>query len=172
MVEPFEAWTPEIHPEAFVHPGARLIGQVRLEAGASVWPGAVLRGDEGPIVLGPRSNVQDGCVAHDTGGRSETHVGAQVTVGHRVILHGCRIDHDCIVGMGAIVMDDVEVGPWSIVGAGALLPPGKRYPEGSLIVGSPGRVVRPITDEERRWITHSWEEYLALSRRHRASLPR
>ncbi|MEN0061649.1 MAG: gamma carbonic anhydrase family protein [Myxococcota bacterium] len=136
-----------------------LIGDVHLASGASVWPTAVLRGDMGPVRIGPDSNVQDGTICHDTTNLSETIVGARVTIGHRVVLHGCRIEDDCLIGMGAIVMDNVVVGRGSFVAAGTLIPPGRNVPPGSFVRGFPGKVVRPVGERETAMIEAGWRSY-------------
>lgn len=162
MLYPFEGVAPKIDPSAFVHPAATVIGTVSIGERTSVWPGASLRGDVGPIRIGACTSIQDNVVGHTTGGLSETDIGSRVTVGHGVILHGCKVGDDCIVGMGAIVMDNVEIGPWSIVGAGSLVPPDKRFEGGVLLLGRPARVIRALTPEERDWITRSWQIYVGL----------
>jgi carbonic anhydrase/acetyltransferase-like protein (isoleucine patch superfamily) len=159
MLEEFSGFVPRLEPGAWAHPSAVLIGDVVIGAGASVWPVAVLRGDMGPIRIGAGSNVQDGTICHDTTDRSETVVGERVTIGHRAILHGCRVGDDCLIGMGAILMDNVVIGAGSFVAAGTLLPPGKEVPPGSFVMGSPGRVVRPVGEREIESIAYSWEHY-------------
>jgi gamma-carbonic anhydrase len=145
---------PTIHPTAWVVPGATVIGDVTLEEESSVWYGAVLRGDINRIVIGPRSNIQDNAVVHlDTG--YPTTIGELVTVGHSAIVHACKIDNEVLVGMGAIILDDVEVGPRSIIGANALVTLGMKIPPGSLVLGSPGKIRRQLTLDEQndiaRW---------------------
>ena len=154
---------PRIHETAFIAPGADLIGDVTIEAEASVWFQTVLRGDINRIVIGPRSNVQDGAVVHladDYG----THVGELVTIGHKAILHACTIADEVLVGMGAIVLDGAEIGARSIIGAGALVTGGKKIPPGSLVLGSPAKVVRTLSLEEQGGIKAWAEKYVALSR--------
>lgn len=160
---------PEIDPTAFVHPSAVLIGKVEIAAGASVWPNTTLRGDDGPIVVGANTSIQDGTTIHCTHGWSRTTVGARVTVGHNAILHGCTIEDDCLIGMGAIVMDNAIVRRGSIIGAGAVVPPNKEIPPGSLMMGNPARLVRTCGDKEAKMIEMGWRayakrcaEYLAL----------
>lgn len=165
-VERFEGHVPQIHPEAFVHASAVLIGQVRIGAQSSVWPHVTLRGDDGPIVVGAQTSIQDGTVVHMTEGRSRTTVGDRVTVGHKVILHGCTIEDDCIVGMGSIILDDAVVERGSIVGAGAVVPPGKRVAAGSVVVGNPFRVLRACTEEDLEFIAYSWREYVRRARQY------
>ena len=157
---------PRIHETAFIAPGADLIGDVTIEAEASVWFQTVLRGDINRIVIGPRSNIQDGAVVHladDYG----AYVGELVTVGHKAILHACTIGDEVLVGMGAIVLDGAEIGARSIIGAGALVTGGKKFPPGSLILGSPAKVVRTLSLEEQAGIKVWAEKYVALSRAYR-----
>jgi len=155
-----------IHPTAFVHPAALVYGDVTLGARASVWPTAVLRGDTAPIVVGAESNVQDGTVIHVDAGVPAT-VGARVGIGHRAIVHGATVEDDCLIGMGAILLNGVVVGRGSIVGAGAVCPEGMRVPPNSLVLGVPARVVRATTEEERQRIARTVASYLALQERHR-----
>lgn len=138
---------PDIAASALVFDEATLIGDVRLGERVSVWPGAVLRGDNAPIVVGDDSNLQDGCVVHSDPGYPVT-MGRQVTVGHLAMLHGCRIGDDVLVGMNATVLNGADIGDRCIIGAGALVTSGKRFPPGSLIVGSPAKVVRELTKDE------------------------
>jgi carbonic anhydrase/acetyltransferase-like protein (isoleucine patch superfamily) len=157
---------PTIHPDAFVHPGAHVIGDVTLGARASVWPTAVLRGDTAAIVVGEDSNVQDGTIVHVDSGVPCT-IGARVAIGHRAVVHGATVEDDCLIGMGAIVLNRVVVGRGSIVGAGALCTEGLSIPANSLVLGVPGRVVRETTPAERQRIAKTVEAYRALQREHR-----
>jgi carbonic anhydrase/acetyltransferase-like protein (isoleucine patch superfamily) len=157
------ATPPTIHRSAFVAPSADIIGDVTLGEEASVWFQAVLRGDINRIVIGPRSNVQDGAVVHladDYG----AFVGELVTVGHKAILHACTVADEVLVGMGAIVLDGAEIGARSIIGAGALVTGGVKIPPGSLVLGSPAKVVRQLSFEEQAGIKVWAEKYVALSR--------
>lgn len=157
---------PTIHPTAWVAPGADVIGDVTLSEESSVWFQAVLRGDLHRIVIGPRSNIQDGAVIHladDFG----AHVGELVTVGHKAILHACTVGNEVLVGMGAIVLDGAEIGARSIIGAGALVTGGKKIPPGSLVIGSPAKVVRTLSLDEQAGIQAWAEKYVALSRAYR-----
>jgi carbonic anhydrase/acetyltransferase-like protein (isoleucine patch superfamily) len=157
---------PQIHPAAFVAPGADVIGDVTLAEESSVWFQTVLRGDINCIVIGPRSNVQDGAVVHladDYG----VYVGELVTVGHKAILHACTIADEVLIGMGAIVLDGAEIGARSIIGAGALVTGGKKIPAGSLVLGSPAKVVRALSLAEQADIKGWAEKYVALSRAYR-----
>ncbi|MCA9651074.1 MAG: gamma carbonic anhydrase family protein [Myxococcales bacterium] len=168
-IEAFEDHHPRIHERAFVHASAVLIGRVEIGEESSVWPNVTLRGDDGTIVVGRCSSIQDNTVAHMTEGRSVTTVGDRVTVGHGVILHGCTIEDDCIVGMGAIILDNAVVERGCIVGAGALVPPGKRVPAGSVVVGNPFTVLRACTEADLEFIEYSWREYVKRTAQYRAA---
>lgn len=157
---------PRIHPTSFVAPSADIIGDVTLEEDSSIWYGAVLRGDIQRIVIGPRSNVQDGSVVH-LAEEHPTLVGESVTCGHKAILHACTIDDEVLVGMGAIVMDGAVVGARSIIGAGALVTMGTIIPPGSLVLGSPARVVRALALDEQRELRGWADRYVRISRHFR-----
>ena len=158
---------PKIHPESYVHPGAFVIGDVTLGARASVWPTAVLRGDTAAIVVGEDCSVQDGTVVHVDIGVPCT-IGARVGIGHRAVIHGATVASDCLIGMGAILLNHVVVGSGSIIGAGAVCPEAMVIPPNSLVLGVPGRVVRPTTEAERERIAKTVEAYLVLQQEHRA----
>jgi carbonic anhydrase/acetyltransferase-like protein (isoleucine patch superfamily) len=156
-----------VHPTAFVHARAFVVGDVTLGERVSVWPTAVLRGDTSHIVVGAESNIQDGSVVHVDRGVPTT-IGARVAIGHRAIVHGATIEDECLIGMGAILLNGVHVGRGSIVGAGAVCPEGMVIPPGSLVLGVPGRVVRATTDAERARIARTVASYLELQEEHRA----
>ena len=141
-------------------PTATLIGDVTIEAGASVWFNAVLRGDNEPIVVGEGSNVQDNCVCHTDHGFPLT-IGPDCTIGHIAILHGCIIGEGSLVGMGATLLNGAVIGNGVLVGAGALVTEGKEFPDNSLIVGSPARVVRTLDEKAAEGIRKSAEKYVA-----------
>ena len=145
ICKPCNGKTPEIHPEARIAENAAIIGEVTLGAGASVWYGAVLRGDAGFIRIGENSNVQDCCCLH---GAKNTAVGKNVTIGHGAIVHGCTVEDNCLIGMGATILDGAVIGEGSIIGAGALVGEGKVIPPRSLVVGVPGKVIREVSDEQ------------------------
>ena len=136
MNESYKGLSPRIDEAAWVHDTAVLIGDVVVEAKANVWPGCVLRGDQGSISIGAETSIQDGTIAHCTGGMSKTVIGARCTVGHRVVLHGCIVEDECLIGMGAILLDNCEIGTGSIIGAGAVIPVGK-IPPRSKVMGVP-----------------------------------
>jgi gamma-carbonic anhydrase len=157
---------PTIHSSAWVVPGSTVIGDVTLEEESSVWYGAVLRGDINRIVIGPRSNVQDNAVVHvDTS--YPTTVGELVTIGHTAVVHACTIDNEVLVGMGAIILDDVEVGARSIIGANALVTMGAKIPPGSLVLGSPAKVRRELTLDEQKDIARWAWAYVESSKHYR-----
>src|SRR5207237_1670394 len=157
---------PTIHSSAWVVPGATVIGDVVIEEESSVWYGAVLRGDINRIIIGPRSNVQDNAVVHlDTG--YPTTVGELVTIGHSAIVHACNVDSEVLVGMGAIILDDVEVGPRSIIGANALITGGMKIPPGSLVLGSPAKIRRQLTLDEQKDIARCAWSYVATAKQFR-----
>ncbi len=169
MIERYLDFEPVVDPEAFVHEGAFLSGDVVVAAGASVWPASVLRGDQGGIRVGRDTNIQDGSVLHATGGLSTVVLGDRVTVGHRAVIHGCIVEDDCLIGMGSVVMDNAVIGAGSIVGAGAVVLANTKVPPGSMVLGSPARVVRPVTTKNTEWIEHSWKTYSRLAKEHRAT---
>lgn len=160
---------PQIDPTAWVAPSANLIGDVRLGARASVWFGAVIRADNTPIFIGEESNIQDGAIGHSDPGVPLT-IGARVTVGHQAILHGCTIADDCLIGMGARILNGAVLESECLVGAGALITEGKRFERGSLIVGSPARAIRQLTDAERQALRVSAAHYAEKAARYAAGL--
>lgn len=151
---------------SFIHPRATVLGDVRLGARVSIWPGAVLRGDTATITIGDESNIQDGAIVHVDHGVPAS-IGARSAVGHGAIVHGATVEDECLIAIGAIVLNRVRVGRGSIVAAGALCPEGMQIPPNSLVMGVPGRVVRQTTEEERARIARTVESYLALQEEHR-----
>lgn len=156
-----------VHESAYIHPLAFVAGDVDLGPRASVWPTAVVRGDTAAVVIGADSNVQDGTVVHVDHGVPCV-IGERVAIGHRAIVHGATVEPDCLIGMGAILLNHVRVGSGSIVGAGAVCPEGMVIPPDSLVLGVPARVVRSTTEEERVRIRRTVESYVALQEEHRA----
>ena len=161
--ETFDGFSPRVDPRAWVHPSAILIGEVELKQDSSVWPLSVLRGDNGRILIGERTNVQDGTICHATKDRSHTTVGTDCTIGHRVMLHGCTVGDWCLIGMGSTLLDNAEVGAWSLVAAGSLIPPGRKFEPRSFIVGAPARRIREVSDKEIEMITYGAKVYCALA---------
>ncbi len=158
--------TPELPADNayFIAETADVIGNIRLKRGASVWFGAVLRGDNELIEIGENSNVQDNCTCHTDRGFPLT-IGDNCTIGHNVILHGCTIEDGALIGMGAIVLNRAMIGDECIVGAGALVTEGKSFPAGSLILGSPAKVVRQLDAQERAFLVESAQHYVEKARR-------
>ena len=172
----FEQHTPEIAADAWLDPLCLVIGDVHIGARSSVWPGVVIRGDIHRIRIGSDTNIQDGCVLHNSHdgpympGGSPLLIGDRVTVGHKAILHGCEIGDECLIGMGAVVMDKVIVEPGVMIGATSLVPPGKRLQSGYLYTGSPARQARELSASEREYLVYSAQYYVKLAQRHRAAL--
>jgi len=160
MISPFIGVMPTFDSTNFIADSASLIGDVHLGSDASIWFNATVRGDVHRIRIGDRSNIQDNAVVHVTHGSSPTTIGSGVTVGHSAIVHGCTIEDDVLVGMGAIILDHAVVGSHSIVGAGALITGGVNIPPGSLVLGSPAKVVRPLTDKEKATIADYARNYV------------
>ena len=162
---------PSLAPGAWAAPSADLIGDVRLGERASIWFGAVIRADNTPILVGEESNIQDGAVGHSDPG-APLNIGARVTIGHQAIVHGCTISDDCLIGMGARILNGSFLGPECLVGAGALITEGKQFDGGSLIVGVPARVIRPLSDAEKAAIRVSAAHYAEKAARYAAGLQR
>jgi carbonic anhydrase/acetyltransferase-like protein (isoleucine patch superfamily) len=160
---------PSIDASCFVADSAQLIGSVVLEANASVWFGAVIRGDNAVITVGADSNVQDNSVIHTDEGL-DVRIGRGVTIGHRVVLHGCQVDDFSLVGIGAIVLNRARIGRYCLIGAGALITEGKQIPDRSLVLGSPGRVMRSLTDAEVKQLEFSAAHYTHNGNRYRDGL--
>jgi len=163
VIRGYQGKRPVIDPSAFVAETATIIGDVAVGARSSVWFGAVIRGDVFHIRIGAETSIQDNTVIHVTHDRFATSIGDRVTVGHGVVLHGCTVRDRCIVGMGAVILDQAEVGERCIVGAGALVTPGTKIPPGHLLVGAPARVKRPLSDDELAWIESSADHYVQLT---------
>ena len=153
-------FTPQIGNGVFIADGAQVIGDVHLGDGASIWFNCTLRGDVMPIKIGRETNIQDGSTLHGTFGKYGCEVGDRVTIGHNVVLHGCKIGTRCLVGMGSIVMDGAEIGEFSMVGAGSLVTEGKKFPPRSLIMGSPAVLKRPLNEDELKYLEQSADNYL------------
>ncbi|MDQ6964085.1 MAG: gamma carbonic anhydrase family protein [Mariprofundales bacterium] len=162
--------TPRIDPSVFVAPSADVIGRVSIGQDSSIWYQAVLRGDVEEIVIGARSNIQDHAMLHTSIGVAPCLVGDDVTIGHRVLLHGCTIGDGSLIGMGAIVMDRALVEPGCLVAAGALVTEGRVLRGGYLYAGAPAKERRPLTDEERSFLPRSAQHYIEVSRQHRDQL--
>lgn len=163
---------PSVDPSAFIAPTAVVMGDVTLGARASVWYASVLRGDMAPITIGADTNIQDGTIIHVDEGVPCT-IGERVGVGHRVILHGCTVEDDSLIGMGSILLNHVRIGRGSVVAAGAVVPEGVDVPPGSLVMGVPGRIVRAVDAALSARIDATWRHYVEQAKAHRAgSFPR
>ena len=158
---------PKISDSAWVADSAQVIGTVELTDDASVWFGVVIRGDMDTIRIGKRTNIQDLSVLHADAGMPLT-IGDDVTVGHKVMLHGCTVGDGSLIGIGAIVLNGAKIGKGCLVGAGSLVTEGKEFPDGSMIMGSPAKVVRQLTPEQLAGLLHSAEHYVGNARRYRA----
>jgi carbonic anhydrase/acetyltransferase-like protein (isoleucine patch superfamily) len=166
MIRPFNGIKPKIHESAYVTDDAIIVGDVEIGVDSSVWFGSVLRGDVNYIRIGARTNIQDQTIIHVSSRGLPTIVEDEVTVGHRVTLHACHVERGCLIGIGAILMDGVRVGANSLVGAGSLLTPGTQIPPRSLVIGSPARVKRELTDDELASLEQSWKNYVELKARY------
>lgn len=171
MIAPFGNAKPRLAPGAFVAPTAAVIGDVELGEASSIWFHTVVRGDVHRIRIGARTNVQDACVLHVTGGRHPLHIGDDVSIGHRAVVHGCTVGHRVLIGMGAVVLDGAVIGDDSIVGAGAVVPEGAAFPPRSVLLGVPARRVREVTQAEVARIAGTRDDYLELTRAYRGEEP-
>jgi carbonic anhydrase/acetyltransferase-like protein (isoleucine patch superfamily) len=169
MIYALDGQMPEIHPDAWIAPGAHVMGRVRIGAGASVWFGAVLRGDNEWIEVGEDTNVQENAVLHTDWGFPLT-IGARCTIGHKAMLHGCTIADGSLIGMGATVLNGATIGAGCLIGASALVTEGKAIADGSLVMGAPGRVVRSLDEAARARLLASADGYAANARRFKAGL--
>ncbi len=162
----FDGKQPAIHPTAFIADDVVVIGDVEIGEDSSVWFGSVVRGDVNYIRIGARTNIQDLTVIHVTTDVHPTILEDEITVGHRVVLHGCHVESRCLIGIGAILLDGVRIGSRSLIAAGSLLTPGTQIPPRSLVMGSPARVKRTLSDEELYHLDRSWQSYVELKDRY------
>lgn len=168
ILRPFGGTTPVVHASAFVAPGAVVLGDVEIGERSSIWFGCVLRGDVNRIRIGSRTNVQDLTTIHVTSKTHPTVIGDEVTIGHRVVLHGCSVMDRCLIGIGSVVLDGAVVGPESVIGAGALVPPGMVVPPRTLVMGAPAKVKRDLSVEELEALRRSAENYVEYAARYAA----
>ena len=166
MIYDFEKSVPEVHPDSWVASNATLIGKVKLEKNSSIWFNAVLRGDIELISIGENSNIQDGSVLHTDPGY-KLNVGKGVTVGHMVMLHGCQISDDTLIGIGSIILNNAKIGKNCIIGANSLITENKIIPDNSIVVGSPGRVLRKVSEEEIKAIHENAKHYVDGSKKYK-----
>lgn len=165
MIRDLKGIRPDIHEDTFIADTASVIGDVSIGKGSSVWYGAVIRGDIEKITIGEFTNIQDNSVVH-TETNIPTKIGDYTVIGHNAIIHGCTIGNNCLIGMGAVILNKAEIGDNCIIGAGALVPEGKAIPPNSLVVGIPGKVVRQVTDEEVEKIRKNAIRYNELYKKH------
>ncbi|MEO6334928.1 MAG: gamma carbonic anhydrase family protein [Pyrinomonadaceae bacterium] len=170
MIKSFDGTHPKIHDTAFVTDEAFIIGDVEIGEEASVWFGSVIRGDVNHIRIGARTNIQDACVIHVSSKDHPTVLEHEITVGHRVTLHGCHVESGCLIGIGSIILDGARVGRNSLIAAGSLVTPGTVIPAGSLVMGAPAKVKRELTPEELENLARSWRNYVELSRKYLSEL--
>ena len=167
MIKNFQEKIPKIHETAFIAENSIIIGEVEIGAESSVWYGCILRGDVNFIRIGSRTNIQDASVIHVSRKNHPTVLENEITVGHRVTLHGCYIETGCLIGIGAIILDGVRVGKNSLIAAGSLLTPNTQIPARSLVMGSPAKVKRELSDEEIENLSEFWQNYVTLSKIYR-----
>ena len=170
-VFPYGDRLPEVHPSAFIAPGAYVVGKVRIGEGSSIWYGAVLRGDLDEILVGERTSIQDNAVVH-MDAEFPVSIGDDCVVGHAAVVHGCKIGDRCLIGMNATVLTGAKIGEGSVVAAGAMVPEGREYPPRSLIVGVPAKRVKEVTEEQTKDIARGARSYVERGVEHRESLER
>jgi carbonic anhydrase/acetyltransferase-like protein (isoleucine patch superfamily) len=163
-IKSFNSITPKIHDTVFVADDAFVIGDVEIGEDSSVWFGSVIRGDVNYIRIGARTNIQDHSIIHVNTGTHPTILEDEITVGHRVTLHGCYVESGCLVGIGSIVLDGARIGGRSLIAAGSLVTPNTQIPPRSLVMGAPARVKRELTDKELASIARNWQSYVDLKR--------
>lgn len=166
MIKGYEGIEPKIDKTAFIAESVDIIGKVTIEKNANIWYGTVLRADDNYITVGENSNIQDGSVVHISE-KFPTIIGNNVTIGHKSIIHGCEIGNNTLIGMGSIVLDGAKVGEFTLLGAGSLVPPGKEIPSGVLAMGSPAKVIRELSQEEKENLTKSALKYVNLANNHK-----
>lgn len=166
MILSYGDTAPKIHASAFIARSAEIIGDVEIGEDSSVWFGSIIRGDVNYIRIGARTNIQDGTIIHVSSKTHPTILDDEITVGHRVTLHGCRVERGCLIGIGAILLDGARVGERSLVAAGSLLTPGTIIPPGSLVMGSPAKVTRQLSGDEVTYLDKSWRNYVELKKQY------
>jgi carbonic anhydrase/acetyltransferase-like protein (isoleucine patch superfamily) len=165
MIYSFYGHQPKLDPTVYIAPGVQLIGNITIGAESSVWFNSILRGDNAPITIGEKTNIQDGCTLH-VNPNQPVIIGNEVSVGHNVILHGCTVNNGALIGMGAIILDAVEIGEQALIAAGSLIPGGKKIPPRTLVMGNPGKVVRELTEKDLEMLNHTYQHYVKQSKRY------
>ncbi|HSQ90359.1 gamma carbonic anhydrase family protein [Romboutsia sp.] len=166
MIKEYQGIHPKIDETAFIAESADIIGKVTISKNANIWYNTVIRADENTITIGENTNIQDGCVVH-IGTNVSTAIGKNVTVGHKALIHGCKIGDNTLIGMGSIVLDGAEIGEYTLLGAGSLVPPGKKIPSGVLAMGSPAKVIRELSEEEKQNLVQSALKYIQTANTHK-----
>ena len=166
MIIEYENIKPQIDESCFVADSAEIIGRVNVDENSSIWYGCIIRGDENTINIGKNTNIQDGTVIHISK-EHQTEIGDYVTVGHKAIVHACKIGNNVLVGMGAILLDGVEIEDDVLIGAGSIVTPGKVIPRGSLVLGSPAKVIRELSEEEIKHLKQSAIDYRIYAEKHK-----
>jgi len=169
FIESIDNLSPKIAKSAFIHESAVIIGDTEIGSESSVWPNCTLRGDMGKIQIGDQTSIQDNTCCHMTNGLSSLVVGNRVTVGHGVILHGCIVEDDCLIGMGSILLDNCKIGRGSLIAAGTLITQNKVIPPNSLVMGNPGKIIRELTKEEKERIEEGCEHYILYAKKFKAA---
>ena len=165
MIHAVNGNEPQIEQDVFIAEGSKIIGDVYIKSGASIWFNTIVRGDLGPIKIGKKTNIQENSTLH-IDADSPLIIGDNVTVGHNSVLHGCTINNNCIIGMGAVILNNANIGKNTIIGAGALIPENKKIPEGSLVLGVPAKVTRKLSEKEIENIQESADHYYDLSQKY------
>ncbi len=171
MIKSFQNLSPKIHESVFVAETAVIIGDVEIGKNSSVWYGSILRGDVNYIRIGERTNIQDASVIHVSSKTHPTILEDEITVGHRVTLHGCYIETGCLIGIGSIILDGARIGKNSLVAAGSLVTPNTKVPENSLVLGSPAKVKRILSAAETEDLKRFWQNYVSLNQFYKTKLP-
>ncbi|MGL5712688.1 MAG: gamma carbonic anhydrase family protein [Paraclostridium sp.] len=166
MIKGYEGKEPQFDSSVFIAESADIIGDVKIGSNANIWYNVVIRGDENSITIGENTNIQDGSVVHIEY-NCGTYIGNNVTVGHKALIHGCKIGDNTLIGMGSIVLGGAEIGEYTLLGAGSLVPPGKKIPSGVLAMGSPAKVIRELTEEEKQSLVESALKYVKTAKNHR-----
>jgi carbonic anhydrase/acetyltransferase-like protein (isoleucine patch superfamily) len=161
-IRKYQGKKPRIDLTAYVEKSSQIIGDVQIGRDSSIWNGAALRGDMHYIRVGRNTSVQDNAILHGTASKYPTIVGDNVSIGHGAIVHGCVIGNNCLIGMGSIILEGAVIGDWCIVGAGAVVTEGARIPNGSVVLGVPGKIIEKVTNEHKKRITRNWQAYVRL----------
>jgi carbonic anhydrase/acetyltransferase-like protein (isoleucine patch superfamily) len=160
MIRAYRGVVPEIAASAYIDPSAQVIGDVHVGERSSIWPNVTARGDVNSIRIGNETNIQDNCVLHCDAGLFPLAIGNRVTIGHLAMLHGCTVEDDCLIGIGAIILNGAKIGNGSVVAAGAVVPEGTEVPPLSMVMGVPGKVKRPLTEDERERVRQNAQHYV------------